>query len=272
MPHRRAPSLFLADLSYTDVEGLLKSERVPVLLFPVGSTEPHGPHSPLATDPILSMGMCERAARELEADPHVRALILPPLDYGVTRVSRSFSGAVHVSEEALHGFLVDILSSLTGQGFKHIVLVNNHFEPEHVQTLHRSIDTVEEQTGALVGYLDLTRRERASRLSEEFRRAECHAGRYETSLVLADHPGLVDAEVMSSLPYVPVNMARAHAEGLKEFLEMGMERAYCGAPAEATAAEGEELYETLTAMLIEIIRDLVGGRGGRDQPGLYTRV
>src|SRR5206468_4016359 len=124
-------------------------------------------------------------------DPELRALILPPLDYGVTRYTQGFPGPIHVNEDTLHAMLVDICTSVIDQGFRHTVVVNNHFEPEHVRTLHRAIDTVEANRGVTVGYLDLTRRERAIRLTEEFRRGECHAGRYETSLVLADHGDLV---------------------------------------------------------------------------------
>jgi creatinine amidohydrolase len=35
---------------------------------------------------------------------------------------------------------------------------------------------------------------------------------------------------------------------------MGMDRAYCGAPAEATAAEGDETLGTLSRLLVELIR------------------
>jgi creatinine amidohydrolase len=266
------PQHWFASLSYPQVEQLRSSDRTVVLLLPVGSTEPHGPHSPLSTDPIISIGMCERAAARLANDPELRALILPPLDYGVTRYSRSFPGPIHVNEETLHAILVDICTSLVDQDFRHIVIVNNHFEPEHVQTLHRAIDTVEGTRGATVGYLDLTRKERAVKLTEEFRRGECHAGRYETSLVLAGHPELVDEVAMAELPYVPVNLAAVIAAGQKDFVEMGLERAYCGAPADASPEEGEEVFETLTDMLVDQIRALVNGTGGRDVPGLFGRV
>ncbi len=273
---RFAPSdttrFYFANLTYPAVAQLLESPRTPVLLFPVGSTEPHGPHSPLCTDPVISIGMCERACRLLDDDPEVRALILPPLPYGVTRYTNAFAGAVHVSEEALQALVVDVCTSLVDGGFRHIVLVNNHFEPEHVQTLHRSIDAIEAERGALVGYLDLTRKERATRLTEEFRKGECHAGRYETSLVLADRPELVDRDALPSLPYVPVNLARVIAAGMKEFRAMGLEQAYCGSPAEATAEEGEAVFETLTEMLVDVIRQLVRGTGGRDESGLFGRV
>jgi creatinine amidohydrolase len=37
---------------------------------------------------------------------------------------------------------------------------------------------------------------------------------------------------------------------------MGMEDAYCGAPAEATAQEGDATYSTLATMLEETIREI----------------
>jgi creatinine amidohydrolase len=264
-------SPYFADLAYPQIQEILDGRRTPVLLFPVGSTEPHGPHSPLATDPIISIGICERVAARLEGDDDLVALILPTLSYAVTRYTAGFAGAIHVREETLHAMIVDVCTSLAEQGFPHVVIVNNHFEPEHVQTLHRSIDTLAD-AGIRTGYLDLTRRERAQRLTEEFRRGECHAGRYETSLVLAQSPELVDREAMAALPEVPISLPQVIAAGQKDFREMGLSLAYCGAPAEATAAEGDESYATLVEMTIEIARALVAGTGGRDASGLFGRV
>jgi creatinine amidohydrolase len=262
---------YFADLSYTQLQAVLDSPRTPVLLWPVGSTEPHGPHSPLATDPIISIGTSERVARALADDADLQVLILPTLSYAVTRYTAGFPGAIHVSEETLQAMVVDVCTSLAGQGFPHVVIVNNHFEPEHVQTLHRSIDRLAEH-GISVGYLDLTRRERAQRLTEEFKRGECHAGRYETSLVLAQSPELVDREAMAQLPEVPISLPKVIAAGMKDFREMGLAEAYCGAPAEATAEEGEQAYDTLVEMTIEIVRALAAGTGGRDVSGLFGRV
>ena len=81
--------------------------------------------------------------------------------------------------------------------------------------------------------LDLTRRRAAERLTDEFRSGAAHAGRYETSIVRATRPELVDTERMSALPERPVNMPAAIAAGKTDFLAMGMDEAYCGAPAEA---------------------------------------
>lgn len=239
-----------ADLTSPQVADLLAGPRKPVLLLPVGAVEPHGPHAPLGTDEIISAGMCVRAAARLADDPDVRVLVLPTLNYGVTRFSAAFPGAVSVSEATLHALVVDVCGSLAAQGLSRVVLVNNHFEPAHVETLRKAT------TEAGVAYLDLVRRKNASRLTQEFQSGACHAGQYETSLVLAEHSALVDTGLMASLPPVPVNMPAAMADGKADFVAMGMDRAYCGTPAAATVEEGQSTFDTLVDLLVEAIREV----------------
>lgn len=245
-----ADEVYFDRLTSPQVAALTEDRRTPVLLLPVGAIEPHGPHAPLVTDPLISVGMCRRAALKLADDPSVRVLILPALPYGVTTYAAGFAGAVGVTAETLHALVVDVCTSLIEQGLRRIVVVNNHFEPQHVATLRNAVRE------AGVGYLDLLRRANVERLTEEFRAGECHAGRYETSLVLADRPELVDVACAKTLPRVSVDMSRAMREGKSDFESMGMPQAYCGAPAEATAAEGEETFDVLTTMLVEVIRDV----------------
>jgi creatinine amidohydrolase len=47
------------------------------------------------------------------------------------------------------------------------------------------------------------------------------------------------------------------AAGQTDFLAMGMDRAYCGAPAEASALEGDATLATLTRLLVDLIREQV---------------
>jgi creatinine amidohydrolase len=248
--------LFFGDLTTRELDEIARGDRVPVLLQPVGAVEPHGPHAPLSTDLLIAAGHCERAAAAFAGDPGVRVLVLPQLPYGVTRYASAFRGAVGVSEEALHAILCDVCRSLARDGFPRVVLVNHHFEPEHVATLRRVVADLQEEGTGKVTLLDLTRRRNAERLTDEFRRGSCHAGRYETSLVLADRADLVDEPTMRTLPAFEVNMPAEMAAGNTGFLPMGMRDAYCGAPAEATAQEGEETFGTLATMLEEAIREL----------------
>lgn len=242
----------LAHLAYPDVDALRADGRRTVLLLPLGATEPHGPHAPLETDTLISLGICRRAAERLGDDPDVRALVLPPLPYGITRYGADFPGGVSIGETTLRAFVVEIARSLAGQGLERMVLVNSHFEPEQVQTLRDAVG----ELGPSVRLLDLTRRRNAERLTEEFRSGSCHAGRYETSLVLAEQPGLVREERRTALEAKMIDMPAAIAAGQTDFMAMGMDRAYCGAPAEATAEEGEQTFEALADMLVELVREV----------------
>ncbi len=259
-----------ADLPWPAVRELLSDRRKPVLLLPVGAVEAHGPHAPLGTDLLISLGMCRRAAERLRDDPQVRVLVLPPVAYGVTRCASGFPGTVGIAPETLQALVTDVCTSLVHQGFRWIVVVNNHFEPEHVHALHAALDAVEARTGVGVGYLDLTRRARAELLGEEFRSGSCHAGRYETSLVLAERPELVDLQALRGLPAVPVDLPGALGSGLRDFQAMGMDQAYCGSPAAATAEEGLHTFQILTDLLVDTIRAVLEGRG-RDRPGRFGR-
>ena len=59
------------------------------------------------------------------------------------------------------------------------------------------------------------------------------------------------------LPPVAISLVEAIRAGHKNFREAGIESAYCGDPAAATAAEGEVTYEILAAMVTEeVLRSL----------------
>ena len=244
------PPLHYAELT-SPAAGALRSGATTVLLLPVGAVEPHGPHAPLDPDSIISAAVAEAAARRLATEPGLRVLVLPPIRYGVTRYAAAFPGAVSISEGTLETLVTEVCTAVRDQGHSHVVIVNSHFEREHVAALRRAA----ERSGAVL--FDLTRRRMAERLTEEFRSGAAHAGRYETSLVLAERPDLVDSERMRRLPSHFVDMPAAMASGKTDFIAMEMSDAYCGAPAEATATEGASTLATLTTMLIELIREQV---------------
>ncbi|HKR99548.1 MAG TPA: creatininase family protein [Candidatus Dormibacteraeota bacterium] len=245
--------LQLAELSYPQAEAVRQQEPRVVLLLPVGALEAHGPHAPLGTDTIISTELCLRAAATLRHDPAARAQVLPAITYGVTHCSEGFAGTVSLTAQTLEALVVEICESLREQGFGRVVIVNSHFEPEHVAALRQAA----ERSG--VALLDLTRRRTAEQLTAEFISGAAHAGRYEGSLLLAARPDLVDTDAMAELPALAVNIPAELAEGRRTFTDMGMDRAYCGAPAEASASEGEETFSTLISLLIALIKEQANG-------------
>jgi creatinine amidohydrolase len=105
----------------------------------------------------------------------------------------------------------------------------------------------------------------ARTLSDEFKSGACHAGRYETSLVLAANEGLVDEAARAALPALDVSLSTGIRSGKRSFREMGLEHAYTGAPADATREEGDDLLGRLATMIETEVLEALGAQR-KDKP------
>lgn len=232
----------LAELTTDEVRALLSKDKTAALV-PVGSVEPHGPHLMLATDTLIGERACADAIALLRARG-VDAVVAPSVPYGVTEYARGFAGAVSLPAAVLSAYLRAVCTGLLDAGFRHVCLVSNHLEPEHDAAVRASIDGLAEGAASIAS--PLTRRWGRS-LSDEYKRGNCHAGQYETSLVLAAKGRVLD--VRSTLPALETSLAEGIKTGKKTFAAMGLDRAYTGDPAHATAEEGEALYAKLADMI-----------------------
>jgi creatinine amidohydrolase len=249
----------LAELTYEEVAAMCAAERV-VAIVPVGSVEPHGPHLALDTDTVISEACAARAVAKLAIEK-TRAVVAPSVPYGVTDYASGFAGAIGVPAAALTAFLRAIADKLLATGFAHVCFVNNHLEPAHDAAVRAAVEGL--APGAASVACPLTRRWGRT-LSDEFKRGDCHAGRYETSLVLA--AGRDAKPAYASLPALGISLSEAIKSGKSTFAEIGMSRAYTGAPAEATREEGDDLLERLATMVVTEIREALEARAAED-PG-----
>ncbi|MBL8860212.1 MAG: creatininase family protein [Planctomycetes bacterium] len=244
----------LAQCTWPEAQALFGPRTI--ALLPIGSTEPHGPHLPLDTDVTIAVAMARRAEQKLEA-LSVPTLVLPALAYGLTNYTSGFAGRITLRSGTLWMVLEDIVTSLEQQGLTRIVFANAHLEPEHVQVLRGVVldHAVRSADKAQVLFPDNTRRRFADTLGAEFKSGDCHAGRYETSLVLAADPGSVRENERAQLPPLEINLIEKMKAGMNSFQQMGAEQAYCGDPAAASASEGRELVESLSEMLMISMRE-----------------
>lgn len=247
-------TLDLADLTFEDARAVL--EQGAVALLPTGATEAHGPHLPLCTDVVISQEGARRAARKLEGEG-VRALVLPPLAYAVTEYASEFPGTISLSLETATLLVRDVILGAVRTGFRGVVLCNAHLEPDNLAALRGGMEQAIAR-GAKASFPDVTRKPHALRLGEEFKSGACHAGCYETSLVLAATPDLVRHQRARTLSANPTSLSRAIRDGKKTFLAAGGPDAYFGAPADASVKEGEALYAELADIFASGARELVG--------------
>ncbi len=249
----RVTPIHLAEMTWPEARGAAESGAV--ALLPTGATEAHGPHLPLATDVVISREAAARAARSLIAGG-VPAVVMPPLAYAVTEYASEFAGTISLPFETAKALARDVILGAVRSGFRAIVICNAHLEPENLRALREAADEAS-AAGARVAFPDVTRKPHALRLGDEFRSGACHAGRYETSLVLAAEPFLVLTERAEGLAENPTSLSRAIRDGKKTFGEAGGPDAYFGAPAEASELEGEALYAVLADVFASAARELV---------------
>lgn len=242
-----------ADNSWTDIRDALKAGAPAVAILPCGATEAHGPHLPLCTDVIISENVAAQALPALVARGYA-ATVLPPLAYMPAGYAEAFPGTVTVSAASAKALMLDIARSLKAQGFSCLALANSHFDPANVALL-REVAAEIRALGLPVAFPDFTRRKLAQTLTAEFQSGACHAGQYETSLVLSARPDLVDDAKRRDLPDNPTSLTDAFAAGARSFKEAGGPDAYFGFPQRASAGEGAESFKTMAAALVAAIGD-----------------
>lgn len=242
----------LSDRTWEEVRDLDRARTV--LVLPVGAIEAHGPHLPLGTDVVIAEAMARAACAQLAVEGP-RAWLLPALPYTPAPFGAAFAGTLSMRAETLTELVLDLAREVARHGFAALAIANAHLDPAHLGALAEAVSRARAEGLPPIVFPDLTRRPWAERLGEEFRSGACHAGRFEGSVVMAARPDLVREEIARALEPNPASLSRAIRAGRTTFAEAGGERAYFGAPAEATAEEGRATIDTLGAILAGAIRD-----------------
>jgi creatinine amidohydrolase len=227
-----------------------------VAILPVGTIEPHGPHLPLDTDVTIARAMAREAAARLE-QAGVLALVLPPIPFGVTEYTRGFPGRISLQPGTLWSLVDDVIVALELQGIERVLIVNGHLEPAHVEVLRGVLLDHAERAPrrAHAVLVDVSRRKLAERLGDEFKSGDCHAGSYESSIVLAEDPSAVREAERQRLAPVELGLIAKMKAGVRTFREAGADQAYCGDPAKASAEQGRALVARLGELSLETARE-----------------
>jgi creatinine amidohydrolase len=233
-----------------------------VAILPVGAIEAHGPHLPVETDVIIAEAMARAGAARLTARG-LRVVVLPPLTYTTAAFAQGFAGTVSLRPETVTATVRDIAGSLARHGFGVLAIANAHLDPGHLASLDAAVALIRRDLGLVTAWPSLAAKPWALRLGDEFRSGACHAGQFETSVVLAERPELVREAVMTSLPANPASLSHAIREGKRSFEEAGGARAYFGIPAQATAEEGRATIAVLGQILDEAVQEELTARATR---------
>lgn len=239
---KRHPTAELGASTWTELE-----RRAPgILVFPLGSCEQHGPHLPFDTDARIATAVAHAAAARRHD-----IVVAPTLAYGASGEHQTFPGTLSVGTEALRQLLVELgRSALPAPGderpspFRALVVVNGH---------GGNLDAVESAVDVLAAE---GRPVRAWWPRPEG--GDAHAGRTETSLLLALSPGVVrPARPVGATEPVSELWPRMRRAGVRAVSDNGV----LGDARRASATEGRRLLTDLTSDLVRLIDDVAAGGG-----------
>jgi len=201
------------------------SERTQVLVVPLGSLEQHGPHLPLDTDARIAGAVASGLAQRLDW-----VAAAPVVAYGASGEHAGFGGTLVVG----HRVLADVVSELVRSArsaFRGVAVINAHGGNAEALELLRA-RSAEEGDDVLVW-------------SAVVPGGDAHAGRTETSLMLAIDPGAVHLDLARAGRTEPIGtlLPRLRAEGVRPVSSNGV----LGDPAGASADEGRSLLGHLVS-------------------------
>lgn len=194
-----------------------------VLAIPIGSLEQHGPHLPLDTDTRIARAVTAGMGARC---PHIA--VAPPVAYGASGEHAGFPGTLLLGHEVLADLLVELVRSARGS-FAGVVLVNAHGGNE---------EALKAVAARCAGEGDDVLVWRAT-----VRGGDAHAGRTETSLLLAIDPGVVRLELAEPGRTEPLEtlLPSLRTQGVRPVSSNGV----LGDPTGASVDEGRVLLDGL---------------------------
>lgn len=202
-----------------------------VLLVPLGSTEQHGPHLPLDTDTRIAVAVANGVAQQAGGG----VVVAPAMAFGSSGEHDGFAGTLSIGTEALRHVLIELVRSAS-KTFTQVVFVNGH--GGNLDAVTAAADQLRQEGHDVVVWWPSLR-------------GDAHAGRTETSLMLAIAPELVrvDRAVAGNTAPVVELIAEMRVSGVVGVSANGV----LGDPGGANAAEGTAWLNQLCAQLLSKI-------------------
>lgn len=224
-PTHHASVSQLGQQTWTEV-----AARRPLLLLPLGSCEQHGPHLPLDTDTRIAIAVADDAARR-----RPDLVVAPAVAYGASGEHAGFAGTLSMGLAALEHVVVELVRS--ADHFGGVVLVNGH--GGNARAVGGAVRTLQSEGRAVLAWFP------------RVPGGDAHAGRTETSLMLAIAPELVRldrAERGCTTPLAAL-LPALESGGVRTVSANGV----LGDPAGASAADGLALLEALATALTDAL-------------------
>lgn len=225
----------------------LEAARVRTAVVPIGSTEQHGTHLPLATDTLITEKIAKTIATELNA------YLTPTIPIGQAAMWLEYPGTLSFSPDTMRAVIADLVASLVKTGFTTIIFISVHGANEAVyrgfpEELQKKYPGV---TIFTAGYTLWVRETWMTIWRTALERAGLpelvHADEAETSLILSLRPELV----RPSRGDCPLPKERYPKD---KTMRQTYPSGSMGEPSKASKEKGDRLWKELLRLIIADVK------------------
>jgi creatinine amidohydrolase len=240
-------SFYFADKTWVELEKYIADDAVVIL--PVGTTEEHGRHLPVATDAMIARRFGDRLGGAL--DGKLPVLVMETVNYGFSMsVVRKWPGCPNIGSRTFADYIFSIIDSMIGMGFGKIVVLDCH--GNHDCLLRLVMREIADKHGIYI--MTLSPNKLTAKLYEDIKQdpqGDIHGGEWETSWMLAIDPALVNTDEYTDVDAVRCNntlRGPVSTWGLQE-TKTGL----FGNPSAASAETGNKLIEEAVKKGAELV-------------------
>ena len=239
--------MYLADHTWPELGEALSEASVG--LVPLGSTEQHGPHLPLATDHLIAEALASAATEETAA---VRT---PTISVGVSPHHRQFPGTMWVDPPEFRNYVESFTRNLAYHGIDRIVFVNAHGgNVQHLREVGRRLHE-DEVAYAIEWMWD----ESIPGLVDDlFEHNGPHAGPKETAMITHIAPELVETDRLEDARddgLVHLDESDAVVHGARTYYDAvdNSANGAFGDPTDVTPEKADRLFEAASDQLVGLV-------------------
>ena len=238
--------MYIADETWPELGDYFADESL--ALVPLGSTEQHGPHLPLATDHLIAEAFAREAAER------TGFCCTPTINVGVSPHHRQFHGTMWVDAPVFRDYVESFTRNLAYHGIDRVVYVNAHGgNVDHLREVGRRLRD-DEELYAIEWMWDESIPDLVDDL---FAQNGPHGGPKETAMIQHLHPHLVRDDQLEAARDggVPdVAAAETIKHGSRTFYDAADNtgNGVLGDQTDATAEKGSQLFEAATDQLCQL--------------------
>jgi creatinine amidohydrolase/Fe(II)-dependent formamide hydrolase-like protein len=269
-----AQVLDLRELNTDQIRTLDRARTVVVLQG--GILEEHGPYLPSYIDGYVAERLAADLSEAIAARPGWAVLRYPPIPLGngganVIGGKYSFPGSYNVRTATLRDVYMDLADAFGAQGFRYVLLVDEHGSPNHNRALNDAADYFRDTHGGVMVHLYglMSMRTCCPEVSDPLLGPEgvrengipVHASAGEHSAALFLRPDLVSPAIAQAPAITGQDFAALVQLARKEGWP-----GYFGAPARASAALGAQVHRAESALLVKTALRILDGWDPRAEP------